>query len=357
MCRQVSIFGCGLAGLTSARLLSDEGFQVGLWGREPDPVSGPDLMLSPVSEKLIRDFWGLALDDFAYRLEGREVWEKGRHESVDQPAWTIPAVLLVRRLLDSLPPNRRLRLDLDEAVPVEARGEPGWTILATGRSESLPPGLGRERATFGQRCVHACRVEAGRPLSGRCYLETVRDAWLFLAPLSDTTSLLQVMLPEPAASPDHLAKISTGSHWLRDLKVDPDWSKIQVFAASPALWQPLGGPNWLAVGDAAAAFDPVCGDGSGRALQGALLAAASIAAATNGVAWQDCLENFRTRIIEASAAHLNRCSNFYGSRFHQESWRRELRLAQEQQDSLLPPAPRTVPRRFFLQGRRLLQND
>jgi flavin-dependent dehydrogenase len=56
----------------------------------------------------------------------------------------------------------------------------------------------------------------------------------------------------------------------------------RVRAAGSGRLEPAAGDGWLAVGDAAAAFDPLASHGIGAALEGGLRAAAAIRARSDG---------------------------------------------------------------------------
>ena len=79
--------------------------------------------------------------------------------------------------------------------------------------------------------------------------------------------------------------------------------------ATPVFSQPVAQDGALRVGDRAAGGDPLAGDGVGRAVRSAVLAAAVVLDAGRGRA--PAYDHYASRIAAAHAAHLSATASFY----------------------------------------------
>jgi len=94
--------------------------------------------------------------------------------------------------------------------------------------------------------------------------------------------------------------------------------QVRVVEIAPSLLHPATGTDWLAVGDAALAVDPLCGDGVGYAVRSALLAVAAIEGEDAGQ--PGCLAHYRGRLRRAFVAHLNACHEYYSVDILGKEW-------------------------------------
>src|SRR5258708_10950048 len=101
------------------------------------------------------------------------------------------------------------------------------------------------------------------------------------------------------------------------------------FPASPRIVSPLCGPEWLACGTAAMAFDPICGDGTANAIREAILASAVVRAAARGEDTGPMLSHYETRLTIGFQRHLALCRDFYRTGHSGEWWEAELASLQE----------------------------
>jgi flavin-dependent dehydrogenase len=92
---------------------------------------------------------------------------------------------------------------------------------------------------------------------------------------------------------------------------------------------PLGGPDWLACGTAALAFDPICGDGTAHAVREAILAAAVVKAVRSGGHVNDLLRHYEARLILGFQRHLAAALSFYRSGYGGPWWDGEAGLLRQ----------------------------
>jgi 2-polyprenyl-6-methoxyphenol hydroxylase-like FAD-dependent oxidoreductase len=190
----------------------------------------------------------------------------------------------------------------------------GWQIDASGRPA----------ATCGDRrliaAVGALRDTA--PRESACF-EALPEGWLFTAPVDRDRALVQLMIPASGEVPDLLRCAIAGSHLARALIADlhPDhWT----WAAAPAFRDPSPSVQCLRVGDAAFAVDPICGDGTGHAIRGALLAAAVLNAVEEGGDPEALRAHYQRRLRYAFVSHLQACVEIYATLPQRSLWAPEV---------------------------------
>jgi flavin-dependent dehydrogenase len=113
--------------------------------------------------------------------------------------------------------------------------------------------------------------------------------------------------------------------------------RCRTFAADSACLDIAAGGNWLAVGDAAAAFDPLCGQGVYRALSGGLTAAAAIDSALAG--WPAAVVDYRRGVERSYAGYLRERRQFYSL---ERRWTNEVFWSRR---LVLPPVGRSSGRK------------
>ena len=157
-----------------------------------------------------------------------------------------------------------------------------WLVDATGRKAFLARKLGC-RANVVDRLIGAVALS---PRSGDAQwtlIEAVENGWWYSAPLPGARTVFAYMTDSDLWTP---------SRWQEFLKAAPLTSErafavgsgppVRVVSAATMLRQPLVGPNWIVVGDAAFAVDPLSGQGIYRTIESALHSAAALARALAG---------------------------------------------------------------------------
>jgi flavin-dependent dehydrogenase len=339
MMRTALVLGPGVAGLSCAKILARQGWNVEVWGAVSHPL--PTLVLNDVTCSLLRDIWQ-AGDDL---LEGSHVlterklrWGANATVSVvAQPSVVIRGNLLVTHLLERLSKahDGQVRID-DSPACVSPLMQPhsfrhiaeefDWIIDASGRASVIAQILGAGRHSFG--CRHSIGTEVTLGKSSErdaCWIEMVPDGWVFMAPLGKEYALLQAMAPAAPEDPLTVLIALLGQTRLIKTQVADTSGPVSVFQASPQMSDPLCGPGWITVGDAAVSLDPICGDGTGYALRGAILAASIVDSVASGLVMSDCLRHYALRLHKAFFSHLKECLGYYSMGFSSSGWQGEIR--------------------------------
>lgn len=326
MTRDALVVGRGVAALASAHLLRRRGWTVNAQRQPPGPL--PTLVLGTTTCELLRHVFGAEPDPLrgAHRLAGRVVaWGADAQPAVvSQQAAVIDQALLLARLDEVV-----LRAGNERAErPLGGEAAAGWVVDASGRSSTVAATLGNaRRRTVGARTLVAQDMTLTRRAPrAASMIETVPGGWLFLAPGGGDRGLLQAMVPQPTAQPAAtIADMLEDSRLVAPALGGPA-SEVKVFAAAPRILTPLCGPGWIAVGDAATALDPICGDGTGHGLRAALLAAAVLEANADADAWsgRGCLRHYEVRVHKAFLDHLRACVSYYSGGWTSDVWTGEI---------------------------------
>jgi len=144
-------------------------------------------------------------------------------------------------------------------------------------------------------------------------IEAVENGWWYSAPLPDSRMVVALMSD---------ADLWAGeSGWLAGLRAAPltqqrcgelkDCPKLQIVSASSVLRQPLTGAGWIAVGDAAMAFDPLSGQGVFQGLESGIRAARTIGRWLDGDG--SGMDEYAVRARADFERYLEVRKYFYGS--------------------------------------------
>jgi len=332
----VVIRGGGIAPACLRHLLREGGVEAEL---EPSPRSGvPALLVGARTQGLVKDlFRGADLFVGLPRIDWRIVqWgEKDKPTRVPHNAVSVTETEL-RERLHSHASQQPVRLATEE-----------WTLFT-----SAPlPSLGVQHC-FGRRTATVAPVRfSDRAERSACWIESLEDGWLFALPGAERKGwLIAVGAPqETLLSQSRLvsARISA----IGDVE--------GPFPAFPAISDPLCGPGWLACGRAAMAFDPLCGDGTGNAIRGSILASAVVRAALAGQDQSKEQEEFRAhfsaRLISGFLKHLEICRPFYVTGGTGPWWRAELELLDQGIEFCRQRLRESRPARFRLAGADLVR--
>jgi flavin-dependent dehydrogenase len=161
-----------------------------------------------------------------------------------------------------------------------------FLVDATGRAARISRWNGSSRIILDRMIgiVALYRQEsAGVTADPVLLLEATEEGWWYSAPLPCGSLLVAYLTDPDLFSRSGLSKIA---FWLERLERATKtaartdgfrWDgQMRVKAAGTGRSMPAGGPGWIAVGDAAAAHDPLAADGVTRALLQGLSAAAAI---------------------------------------------------------------------------------
>lgn len=279
----VLIRGGGVAALTCAHLLRRAGFQVFFEGAERPRL--PAILLSQAAQHLITGvFDKQGLFESLPPIQTRIV-------SWGQDPVALPHEAVVVSEADLL--SRLLGPDQDAGAP--APDGPAWTIHTLAPAESN---------FFGSRQASVYAVDLdGDAEPYACWIESLAEGWLFLITTAPGRGWL-LAVGEMGADP--LVSSSVVARRIAYLG-----NRAGQFPTAPRIATELCGPNGLACGSAAMAFDPLCGDGTAHAVREAILASAVVAAASKGEDAQALCAHYRARLIAAFEKHLGLCLSYY----------------------------------------------
>jgi flavin-dependent dehydrogenase len=165
-----------------------------------------------------------------------------------------------------------------------------WLVDATGARSSLGRRLGAHRLEHDRLLylAHTLAADPSQPRSGQTWLEATPDGWWYAAqlPSGDWTVALAT---------DQARDFTRPETWLdalsQTLHLGPRLAHLRAREAAPQVWAapssllgPPAGPGWLAVGDAAASYDPICARGIHKALTDGLRAASALCGEGDGLA-------------------------------------------------------------------------
>ena len=164
-----------------------------------------------------------------------------------------------------------------------------WLIDATGRSAMMARRLGVSRSEDDPLCaIYAWFAAAPSDHDARTLIEAVEHGWWYsaLLPGRERVAILHVdsdSLPRGEAIPRFWHRQLIRTCHLRTVLADTTCLTIpRVTAAGGARLAEFAGDRWLAVGDAAMAFDPLSSRGLFNSLYSGMRAAQAVSSALDG---------------------------------------------------------------------------
>lgn len=290
----VLIRGNGVAASCCAHLLKLHGTAVA--AEKIDRPASPVVMLSDPTLLLIRDVFGRP-DLFTNRprIDRRIVaWGQAAPATMPHGATIVNGADLEAALATQIPAT---------FVTV-----PNFTIHAAARASA------EETKRFGARAALATEVHLRDANDATaCWIESLDAGWLFLIPSAEGRAWLLCVGP---AMDDALAR----SHLIAPRITIPD-IEPQTFDSSPRIATELSGPDWLACGSGAIAFDPICGDGTAQAVREAILASAVASAIRDGGDAAALTAHYGAMLTAAMRRHLQLSAPFYRTGGSNSWWR------------------------------------
>lgn len=184
-------------------------------------------------------------------------------------------------------------------------------VDATGRRGSIVRQLGCGVQTV-DRLVAAVAVLPRSEVAQWTLIEAVENGWWYSAPLPGDRTVFAYMTD---------SDLWRNSNWEELLKLAPLTSqraaamerlpRIRVVSAASVLRQPVAGPNWVAAGDAALAFDPLSGLGIYKTIESGLRSSAAIARCFEGD--RSGMVEYENWTVEGFRSYLAMRHQFYGS--------------------------------------------
>ena len=333
----VRLLGGGVSVATCAHLLAEDGFRLAgapVQPRAPVPV----IMLSDPALALLRDIFGQpGLFASLPRIERRVVaWGGSVSAPLPHGAAVVTGAQIEAELgLPALPAG---------FPPAGADAAPSFTI------HGAPPFPEPALRRFGTREAVAAPVTLrARADHATCHVEATPDGWLFLIPQGpDAAWLLGVgRVPEALLAQSRLVAPLVDT-------LGPAGAR---FETAPRLLDRLAGPDWIACGTAAIAFDPICGDGTAQAAREAILASAVLAAIRDGGDREALLGHYRSMLVASMRRHLQVSLPFYRAGGDTPWWREQADALAQGHAWCTAQLARVPEPRFVLRGNRLFARE
>jgi flavin-dependent dehydrogenase len=201
-----------------------------------------------------------------------------------------------------------------------------FLVDASGRASALARSCSVRRLLFDRLIgIVVFLPTTSRDTLGNCtFVEAVEDGWWYSAPLPNSRTVVAYMtdadLHEKAANRSiqyWREQLCRTTHLKTLIRSRTPMSGPFVVAANSSRLSRFGGKNWLAVGDAAVAFDPLSGQGIYRALESGVCAARTIQRLL--LSDSTALQSYANETIESFDRYLNIRDRFYD---HEKRWQR-----------------------------------
>lgn len=247
---------------------------------------------------------------------------------------------------------------VEDAAGAVRSFETRFAVDASGRRAALAAALGARKFRLDRLAAALAVFPTPRDAAADAFLwlESVSYGWWYAVHLPCNHSLAVLM-----TDGDLLAglKLAERAEWLQHLartrhvrgfaKAAEQAMQVRVYPAMTQVLDRVAGAGWLAVGDAACAFDPLSSAGITKAIQSGLAAAESIGAALAGDG--RAVPLYEQCVRQEFADYWQQRTAFYASeqRWPQEPfWRRRLMssaMYPSQFSAKLPPPEKTESRR------------
>jgi flavin-dependent dehydrogenase len=198
--------------------------------------------------------------------------------------------------------------------------EAAFLIDASGRASWLGRRLGVPRRQEDQLVGVVGLLPIGSDAGDhdpRTLLEAAQDGWWYSAPVPKDRRVVAYMtdvdlLPE---APRNLKDFWTGRlrqtvHTLRRVRGSFSEGDLRIVPANSYRMERVAGSNWLAVGDAATAWDPLSSQGIQKALESGLAAARTVGELRSGNL--AALDAYGTRTAEEFSQYRGLHAHYYG---------------------------------------------
>lgn len=337
------VAGGGPAGATAARRLAQAGLRVVLTDASPSDEAKVGEALPPAARPVLHDLglwegfcedghlpcpgtdsaWGspvVASTDFVFDPNGHG-WhlDRPRFDAFLRAEAVAAGVELRRRTAltrAARAPGGRWKVSLDDRTVLSSR----WLIDATGRRCAVARRHGAGRRALDRTIAVVGRLEArsssaATDTMARTLVEAVPDGWWYCTLVPGARQVAAYvsdrdLLPSSARTTEGFRiLLQTTEVVARRLTGYALTAPPRQVAAGTAVTDPPAGEGWIAVGDAAAAFDPLSSQGLLTALSTGMAAADAVQAELHG---HPAVEEYVARVQGIVDAYLRNLAHFYG---------------------------------------------
>ena len=363
----VSIVGGGPAGCAVALRLVQQGYTPTILERSAFKTSRVGEALLPAAEGLLRalDLWK-RFEEEQFELSPGIVSAWGSERLTQssflfQPfsiGWNLDRVRFDRMLLDvcrdrgccvvtSTGPTKISRTGKGWDVAFGSRTlQADWLVDATGRAASVATRLGAAR--IAKDHLMALVGYTDEPDESHCgtqlLVESVSNGWWYTAGLPDRRTVA-AFLSDADMLPRHVDDrleawyefMRETRHTIQRVRSPGSCGPLRLVNANTSRLNQVAGDDWLAVGDAAIALDPLSGNGIIRALQTGIAAADVIMAGGD----RSSLKLYEQVVanIASNALVLSRTAYQKESRWDHPFWQRRRNVTAQRHDSRTEPEP------------------
>jgi flavin-dependent dehydrogenase len=200
-----------------------------------------------------------------------------------------------------------------------------FLVDATGRAASIARSQGSKRVGYDRLigCVAMMAPVSCSSSTHDCLLvEAVRSGWWYSAVLPDEQLVVAYMTDADLCAQGRSQLLPFWSGRLdetfhtRARTQGYRLRSIRIRAANSFRTETVVGRGWLAVGDAAAAFDPLSSQGICRALRWGVRAAVTVDSCLRGS--RTALEDYAAAVLHEAGVYLTKRFSYYGS---ERRWR------------------------------------
>jgi 2-polyprenyl-6-methoxyphenol hydroxylase-like FAD-dependent oxidoreductase len=224
-----------------------------------------------------------------------------------------------------------------------------WLIDATGRRRSAARRCGARLHRLDRLVVFQAQLRprrAGAPSDSdtRTLIEAAPDGWWYTSRVPAGGRVVAYLTDRDLAAPADLLSLAgfrrqleRTRHIRRAIDPDPRYQRPRGGDASSAHLEPVAGPGWIAVGDAALSLDPLSAQGLFNALYTGLKGAEAVSAALAGD--PAALADYAARLKQIYHAYLDHRTAFYaleGRWATEPFWRRRVASPPAGEESIAP---------------------
>lgn len=185
-------------------------------------------------------------------------------------------------------------------------------VDATGRRAVLAGRLGSQ-ASMADQLIGVVAFSRSSETERCALIEAVENGWWYSAPLPGDRIVFAYMTDSDLwkAHPDWNDLLKLTQFTLRRAGLMEVSPPIHIISAASIVHDPVTGPNWIAIGDAALAFDPLSGQGIFKSIETGLRSSSTIERHFGGDS--SALTEYGSWIKEGYRSYLSERSRFYSN--------------------------------------------